>query len=373
MKDWQRWDLAEASGLSEDTVYLMEKHNLYLDAIARRSALRFLLGIPPVLLGLGSEHVIEQASAFMSASGPPAPELIASYRGAVDTLFANYYADRGPDHVTDALNWLSQVREMQATVTSQQRVQLLEVESLGYQALSNITREYAPDAQVFSYANRAVSLAKSTGDTNLIAVALQRRAAMLFDRGYIEPAQESSREVLSIASGISDPALVLSAPMSAARILSPTALDASDRRAIFNLLDKAPPASGPDAFHLHHDSEICAIRTAHTYNLLALNAPQPEAENLLRRVSDLLTGVSPDSARRAVLANLELAQAALGLREYDYATALSIDIFALANKTSLVLYLPRLAEIYRALARSTYGASPQVARLGLLLFEAGAL
>lgn len=39
---------------------------------------------------------------------------------------------------------------------------------------------------------------------------------------------------------------------------------------------------------------------------------------------------------------------------------------------SCVLYLPQLSRIYHALLQSSYAPSPQVARLGLLLFQVGA-
>jgi hypothetical protein len=63
----------------------------------------------------------------------------------------------------------------------------------------------------------------------------------------------------------------------------------------------------------------------------------------------------------------------LGLREYDLAAYLAVEAFPLMQEIKSVLALPKFVETYQTLHRSAYTASPQFGRLGLLLFQAGAL
>lgn len=49
-----------------------------------------------------------------------------------------------------------------------------------------------------------------------------------------------------------------------------------------------------------------------------------------------------------------------------------IEVFRVRRQLKSVLYLPQLMNIYQSLLQSSYASSPQVARLGLLLFDVGA-
>jgi len=370
-RDWTQGDLAESLGLTLSAVQNMENSGSSFASLSRRRALRFLLAIPPTLLGLDAEHMSKEfgGSLIGSAKGP-APELITSFRASADALFTGYYAGHAQERVPDTLAWLQEVREVRGMAQGSQRLQMLEVESLGYQALANIEREHANDTVVFEYSNKAVKLARSSNNADLLAIALSRRADTLIDRGYIDLAQKSARDGLLLE--VENQPLVFARSAAAARIFAASAVDVEERSMVRSLLDTSRPADGDDPFNLHHDREILTIRHAQTYNLLAVKAPRLEAKDLLRKASDLLVDLSPESARRSILAKLELAQAFIGLDELDYAATLAVEALPLMGQIKSVLYLPQLAQIYAALRKSKLRHDPQVARIGLYLQEHGA-
>ena len=370
-KGWTQSQLAEALGLTELTVRNMEKKTQGLGSLSRRRALSFLLSIPPLLLGLDAEHIVREFGTVVGTSSKaPAPELITAFRASADTLFDAYYASTASvkDRVTNTLSWLSEAHEFASTVHGSQRSQILEAESLGYQALTNIVREStAPDSTVLIYANRAVQLARSSRNTDLLVVALQRRAETLIDRGHFDLAQRSIAEALT--SPVDDEALRDHRFVASARIRAATATDEQDRLAVFALLNQARPISTSDVYHTHGDQELVTLRTTQAYNLLAMNAPSTQAREIWQKVADLLVDLSPASSRRSYIAKIELAQAFLGLGEYDYAVQIALEALPLMDELKSTRHLPQLASMYAELRKGKLRDDPRVARLGLYLFE----
>jgi len=291
------------------------------------------------------------------------------YRSAANSLLSGYILSHEQDRVADTLSWLSHAREVSSMLHGAQRAEMYEVQSLGYQGLVTVTKAFAPDSQVFCYANQSVSLARSAKHPDVLAIALQRRSEMLLDRGHVDLAQRSAREAL--LSDVSDPALAVSRAAACARVLAATATDREDRFLILGLLEKSQPqsSSADDPFSLHHDREILTIRIGQTFNLLAVNAPESESKGLLRKSRDLLEVLSPASARSMVLVKLELAKAFAGLGEFDAAAILAGEALPLMDQLKSVLYLRPLSEVYAHLRRSALRDAPAVARLGLYLHE----
>jgi transcriptional regulator with XRE-family HTH domain len=370
-KDWTQSDLAESLGLTLLAVQNMENSGSSFDFLSRRRALRFLLAIPPALLGLDAEHMSKEfgGSLIGSAQGP-APELITSFRASADALFTGYYAGHAQERVPDTLAWLAEVREVRSMTQGSQRLQMLEVESLGYQALGNIEREHASDTVVFEYSNKAVKLARDSGNVDLLSAALSRRASTVIDRGYIDLAQRSMKEALLLP--VQDESEQLARACTACHILAAGVSDEQDRSGVRALIDQVRPTLNlPDTFHRRNDHEIVVIRQSEALNRLALHAPQTQARDLLRRSSDLLLPFSPVTARRAVRAKLALAQAYVGLGELDYAATFALESLPLMDEAKSTLYLSQLLQIYRALHKSTFRYDPRVARIGLYLQEHG--
>src|SRR5579859_3330726 len=67
---WRQQDLADALGLKEDMIGLMETKNVTEDSISRRRALAEALNIPPVFLGIGTLADLEAFLRVSSTSQP---------------------------------------------------------------------------------------------------------------------------------------------------------------------------------------------------------------------------------------------------------------------------------------------------------------
>ncbi len=370
--DWTQSDLAESLGITLLAVQNMENSGSSFDSLSRRRALRFLLGIPPVLLGLDSEHMAKEfgGSLIGSAKGPT-PELITSFRSAADSLFADYESGHhAQDRVPDALAWLADAREVRSMTQGSQRLQMLEVESLGYQALANIEREHATDTVVFEHSNKAVKLARDSNNADLLSTALNRRAETLMDLGYVDLAQRSMKESLLLS--VQDESEQIVRVIAACHILAANVSDEQDRSGVRALIDQARPTLDlPDPYHRNCTGDIVLIRQAQGLNRLASSAPQVQARGLLRRSTDLLIDLSPGTARRAARAKLVLAQAYLGLGELDYAATFAIEALPLMDEAKSTLYLQPLGQFYAQLRKSKLRHDPQVARIGLYLQECG--
>ena len=371
-KSWSQNDLTNALGVSPRMVKKMEKNGASLDSVTRRRALRFLLAIPPVLLGLDGEHIAKEFGVVLTGSTKEiAPEMITSFRASAGALFSSYYTGHAQDRVDETLSWLSEVREVRRATISIQRQQILEAESLGYQALANITREYETDTAVFRYSKRAVQLARESGNVDLLSAALSRQSSTYFERGYADLAQPLIQEALQLPIHDSDEyntALVTSLRISA------FGADRSERSSVLGKIDKARPSqSSVDVLHRHNDQEVVFICQAQALNNLAASAPQIEARDLFRRSSDLLLSLTPATARRALKSKLALSHSFIGLKDFEQAALTAIDALPLMDEVRSVLYLPQLASIYLALRKSTFRDSPLVAQISLYLHAHGAL
>ncbi len=371
-KDWTQSQLAESLGITLSAVQNMENSGSSFDSLSRRRALRFLLAIPPALLGLDSEHLAKEfgGSLVGSAKGP-SPELIKSFRASVDALFSGYYAGHAQDRVPDTLALLSEMREVRGMTQGNQRLEMLEVESLGYQALANIEREHASDIVAFSYSNKAVKLARDSRNADLLSAALSRRAETAFLRGYVDLSQRSIDEALLLP--VHDESEQIARAAIASPVLAAGVSDEQGRSGVRALIDQARLVLDiPDPFYRRCDREAVVIGQSWALNQLALHAPELQACDLLRRSSDLLIDLSPGTARRAVRVKLALAQAFIGLDELDYAATLAVEALPLMDQIKSVLYLPQLGQLYTQLRKSKLRHDPQVARLGLYLQERGA-
>lgn len=364
-KQWTQGDLADALGIRELGVRKMEKNGSGLDLLTRRRALQFLLGVPPLLLGLDGAHGVPAAPALSRSASSLALPSLEELRSAQQRLWDGYYTGHGQDELQSVDCSLFRLKDALPTLPEAQRSAYIEQVSLLCQAAGNVSLAGANTAQVLSYMNTGIEYARTSEDADLLSTALGRRAAALWELGEQEAAEKSIREALSVAS----PEEKIKRYPVASRVLSCSAQDRTDRAEVLAMLDQIVIN---DRYQNGVDSNIILWCRAQVYTNLAQNAPNRAA--LLREAADLLERAergAPDTLRRKLIIKLEQARAYLGLREYDYAVSTAIEAFQLMRQIKNILYLPQLSSIYHALLRSSASSLPQVARLGLLLFGMG--
>lgn len=363
-KGWVQADLADALGISNLGVINMERKHAGLGSLSRRRALKFVLSIPPILLGLDSVHgapaVVHAAAA--TSSLPALDDL----RAAQQRLWSGYYVGDGQGQL-QTFGSLLALNDALQSMPSTQRAAYIEQVSLLYQAAGNVVLQSAQKAVVLSYMDRGIEYARLSDDAGLLSTALGRRAAALYELGDLPGAEKSIREALAVAS----PGEQIKRYPVASRVLSCLAQDKSDRAEVFKMLDNVVVN---DRYQNGVDANILLWCRGQVLLNLADNAP--DRSRLLRQASELLDRAeltAPDTLRRRLIIKLSQARAYAGLREYEYAASTAAEAFELMKQMKSVLYLPQLAEIQHALSQSSFRGSPQVARLGLLLYEVGAL
>lgn len=365
-KGWKQADLADALGISELPIRQIESKNMNIDSLSRRRALQFLLNIPSVLLGLDALHTHSSHVVPTMSAAPILPSL-EDIRCAQQSLWSGYYTGHGCGELQSAGHMLAQLRDALPDIPEAQQPLYLEQISLLYQAAGNVVLASGSESAVLSYMNPGIEYARLSGDVDLLSTALGRRAAALYELGEQEKAEKSIREALFVSSAKEK---VKRYPV-ASRVLSLSAQDRQDRYEVEKMLSSIVVN---DRYQNGVDPNIILWCRAQVYISLAGNAPNRSI--LLRQASALLDRAeagAPDTIRRRLIIKLEQARTYLGLREYDLATVLAIEVLSLMRQIRSVLYLPQISAIYQKLTRSSYATSSQVGRLGLLLFEAGML
>lgn len=363
-KQWTQAALASALGIEELMVRKMENNNSGLDSLKRRRALRFLLTVPSVLFGLNGLHTANAATALLCSAPAPVQPSLEELRSAQQRLWAGYYD--GLDEIPSIGFSLSGLKDALLSLSGADRSAYIEQVSLLYQAAGNIQLASANTRQVLNSMDKGIKYARLSEDAGLLSTALGRRAAALWELGEQEAAEKSIKEALFVAS----PGEGVKRYPVASRVLSCSAQDRAERAEVYRMLDSIVEN---DRYQNGVDSNIILWCRAQVLNNLAENSS--ESRRLWGQAQELLDRAdrsAPDTTRRHLIIRLEQARAYLGLREYDYAAAAAIEAFQLMRQLKSVLYLPQLMRIYQALLQSSYASSPQVGRLGLLLFQAGA-
>lgn len=361
-RSWTQYDLADALGISNLGVINMERKHAGLDSITRRRALRFVLGIPALLLGLDGVH---GAPALVHAASVASTlPTLSDLQLAQSRLWNSYYT--GDVEQLQKVSSLLTLKDALTSMSTAQRAAYLEQASLLAQAAGNLALQSARQPVILSHMDAGIDYARLSDDSSLLSTALGRRAAALYELGDLPGAHKSIREALSVAS----PSEQAKRYPVATRVLSCLAQDLSDRQEVFQMLDKIVVN---DRYQNGVDSNIILWCRGQVLLNLADNAP--DRSKLLRQASELLDRAelgAPDTLRRKLIIKLAQARAYLGLRELEYSVDSAIEAFGLMKQVKSVLYLSHLSDIYHSLMHTSYAGSPQVARLGLLLFQVGA-
>jgi hypothetical protein len=245
----------------------------------------------------------------------------------------------------------------------------LEVQSLGNQWLGNVLRDTSDPRVVLACNKKAVEQARQTGNANLLSIALIRQMESAYHLGQDEQAVKFAQVLTQIE--VPDPVLGSGRAMYSARVLSLAASDQADRSQVLRLVEQCQTFG--NTYNINNTPEVFARRHAET--LLNLSSSARDRGRLLSEASDLLERLDPSQfdIRYQVEVLLALARVALARKEYDQATAYTLDAWPLVKELQNWRKLPQFIEIYHALLQSSHAGSPQVARLGLLLFQVGAL
>ncbi len=368
---WTQIGLGVALNISDVAVRGMENSNESLDSVSRRRALVFILGISPALLGLDGSHYVPeiQEDRFTRRTGESwhlEKVSIHRFRQSLPFYWNGYYT-------SELLNPLKEIsellRDLSATLLEArgaQRQQGLDLLVRYYQLASTIARDQCNYQAAFFYANRAVKLARCLGDNELLASSFLRRSFISFEQENIEAALIDLNSACPYArsSRSSLKGLVFQV---AGHVQSHLARGMSEQKHALALLDEAGRLAyaGPyedDENFIRFSADWYHVERAEAF--LALSKPDEALSEL-----DVAAGsmVQDAHARRLAHLNIYRAKAHIHRNELADATAYALTALTVSSAIQSNIKVSLIFGLYQELKRSTYGHSPDVARLGLLL------
>lgn len=350
-------DLAEALGVSESWVRAMENTNEGLDSIARRRALIAILGIPPILLGLG-------ASDF-STEGTKEVQLqvatLSWYRDTLQDSWQLYYTGTTQDLTDKLARKLQYLRTAESIVGSKQQRDMLELQCRFYLLAARVASDQQDYNQAISYLKTALKIANQLQNNELIALTLFWRGRTYLEKEDFESAKVVLDKALTYISYASTPlkgAIYLETGLAHAY----TATTEVDKKYALLLFDKAAPIV--KANHFEDDMSFVKLNLGRYYQfkaeaLIAMSRP----EDAIRVLDMAEQNTNADLTRRRGYINILRAKASLDAGDYSYAAFIALDAIESMKAINSGVNLSFIKEITNDLVQSDYGNSSEVARL----------
>ena len=246
---WTQQDLANALGVSEITVRLIETKCKGLDSMKRRQFVADLLNIPPVLLGLST---LDELSSYFDTMHPY-PSSSSSQKGTTLSLFEDalgvywesHYLGTPVVRVPTVLAWMHHIRQ---TVDDHQQTLLCEWSLL----LANMYADQRKFLEAFSLLNDVLSMARGNNDKELEAATLYCLGHIHLDHHTFSDASDALSKALSMVKYVNIP-LCGAITQTAALAFAFTSQTATDRTASERMLmqvSKLTDTAGHDPYHV---------------------------------------------------------------------------------------------------------------------------
>ncbi|MGB8344677.1 MAG: hypothetical protein WCD86_07320 [Ktedonobacteraceae bacterium] len=367
LKKWTPAQLGEALDKSARWVQAMEHDNIVPEAISRRRVLATILGIPTILLGLA--HV-------ENGNTPPEPinikaakkisidaRTIEQYQEILRLYWEIDYTSTASDSMDDIGRWIRYLRNI-APESGSNQPSVLELLCRYHQLVTWIARDQRDYSTAFTHANRALKLARSLDNNELIAATLFRRGRTSLEQGDINAAIADLDAALPYAQHARAQlkGLVLLAA-GHARAHAHTITSTDEIQAMM-LLDQASRIVRRGK--LEDDESFVKLSTGRYHQdragaLIAVGKYNDALDEL-----DLADrGVSPDQTRRHAYIDVLRGQTYAGMEEFPTAASIAEDALGVSKAIHSSINIARIKEIHDQLSTSKYGSSPQVGRLGL--------
>lgn len=378
-KRWSQSDMALVLDLTERSIRAMEKEHTGLDALTRREALIRMLGIPPFLLGLDLSHNLFEGS----TQGALAPavsqkawqneEKLLQYQALIPRYRDAYLTASSKADQLTLLNkveeTIASVRQMAPYLKSDRQSLVPELLCQYHGQASSLAGDLGNYQVALSHSTLAVTVAKSLNQQELLAAALYWRGFDNWVKGDLTSAIE---DVQSATPFMSDGDVQLKAMvlLEAGHFLSHNVQERVETLQVHRYLDQAEylVQQGPfqqDVAYVRLDKGRFHIGKAAT--LLQLRRFRDALDEL--DLADRLT--TGEQVRRHAWIDILRARVYFAQGEADFATELALTTLPVCMKIHSRHYIADIAQLCHNLKQSSYGASPDVARLDLLLQSQG--
>ncbi len=369
LKNWTPAQLGEALGKSARWVQAMEHDNTVPEAISRRRAIAAILGIPPILLGLASTESVNPTIANTETQKKTLITLptIEQYQDVLRLYWELDYTSTAQESLDDIKRWIHHLQaQAKDTPSEQYRIPLIELICRYHQLATWIARDQRDYGTAFYHANRAIKLAQSLNNNELIAATLFRRGRTKLEQGDIEGAITDMDAAIPYAkrSRSQLKSLVLLAS-GHARVHAKN-ISGTDITQALTLIDQAGRIvrSG----NLENDESFVKLNTGRFHQdragaLILISKPNQALDEL--ELASRSVGV--DQTRRHAYINVLRAHAYAKDGDITMALATAEEALAVSKSLRSNINIARLQELHDLLSTGKYKDSPQLARFGLML------
>lgn len=369
LKKWTPTQLGEALDKTARWVQAMEHDNTVPEAISRRRALASMLGIPPILLGLASFENITglqpKSVETFTKKTTINPESLNQYQQSLRLYWELYYSSTAYDMIEEIINSTRLLRSLASETSGYQHNQLIHLLGRYHQLVAHVLRDQQDYSTAFTYANRAVKIAQNTEDNELIASALLRRGLINFDQGNYTNALVDLDEAVRLAKNVRAPLkgfIFQIAGHTHAHIEGSNI----DSMQAMSLLDQAG--------NIVHRGNLEDDQSFVKFGLGWYHQERAGAFLTMKRPSDALDELDraekllgPDQPRRLAQINIFRSQAYFDKSDFSIATSIAEEALEVSKAVKSEHSITQIEDIYKQLATSKYGNSPQVGRLKHLL------
>lgn len=340
------------------------KRKTKLDAITRRQLLSDMLKIPPVLLGLSSLDML-----FPSTDQPRAIDTqpdIHAYSLALPSYWEKHLSSSAKGDISTLLLRVGKLHDAILYVNGIDHHTMIELLCRYHVLIAFIIDDYPSFHIALLHLNKAAILAQSLNNRELYAAILYRRGNALFLKGDTSAAIQDYTTALEHATSEQLKGAILLK-------LGQAQTKAAQTQQEFNLALKTLDKGGAIAQKGIFDGDEHFLRLrVERYHLdraaSLLHSPIPSLRFPDSALDELTYAAGPDVTCRSAYNNILQAKAYIAKGLYPIAASLAEDTLPLVKSIQSGINIARIASLHTQLRESSYGNSPDVARLGVKLF-----
>lgn len=366
-KGWTRHDLARLYGeffhdqtISEETIRMWEDYNKLPKKPKRRQVLALLLDLPLAALGVEELLHVAGSSALLpqTINVPQAAALLQQYKH-------QNHATTAGSSLSAILGTIHQIHDEVPYASSADQSQFLYLLADYQQFVASIYRDQTDYDQALVYQNNAYAVAKSLENPDQIALVLWRRGITYHEQGNFAAAISDFEAAQSQQPASCNLQGVLWSSLG--HVQAHAATDKTELATAFQSFKQAellldPAQAEEDSYFIKFNEEGYHLNKASAF----LGSPVKglrSADEAFTELADV--PVNLDRKRRYAYSSYLQAKGWLEDGELPMATQISLDALEASGEINSVVNIQRIQGLHQTLKATSFGKSPEVARLGL--------
>ncbi|QBD80443.1 hypothetical protein EPA93_32505 [Ktedonosporobacter rubrisoli] len=361
-KCWTQQDLANALGLTEQAVCLMETKDLGLDSITRRRVLIRILQIPAILLGLAEIPQLSSTSMESGVGNKAAAINISFYEEQLRSYYNAHHRKTTHQNLPQIQKEIAEMYQILPISHDKERVS--QILSRYHIMAASIMRDQCLFNQTIEHLDRAIYFTTQNKDYEFLADAYYRQGWTYLEQGKGEKAIQSFLLAEKLAQKI--PTYMKAGILiGLGRSLALETQNKQDSLEALRTLDKAanmlrtyPP---PDGNPHYLEIEIDRFHTDRSASLIDISFPHDALQELSYIRSD------HNNQRRIALTRVLYAKTYFALKDYPEACYMAEEALHVIQPIRSKVNYQQIKKLYRQLKNTNFKDNPEVAHLEILI------